>query len=151
MSKCLRCGAGAEWIQGKVAPEDSALAARLATETQARQQLALDHDHALAQLQEAERLLRTAAPWDKWWKDDVSAFLAGAQGSAKAADSPRPVLLDKSLRERAHELMREACSAWSDVVIPPHGGLSQAKCDYAAAIEARLKAIIDELADGYEE
>jgi len=64
-------------------------------------------------------------------------------------DLPREVLLDQSLRQHAHNLVRDTCTAWSDVVIPPHGGLSQAKCDYAAALEARLKGIIDELADGY--
>lgn len=115
--------------------------------------------HALAaRLAEAERLFRLTIHDQLHGLDDdemsqymaaIDRWLTGAPSSAKPADSPRPVLLDRSLRERAHELRREACSAWSDVVTPPHNGLSQAKCDYAAATEARLKAIIDELADGY--
>jgi len=63
------------------------------------------------------------------------------------ADTPRPDLLDRTLRERAHELRREACGAWSDVVRTPHSGLDEAKCQYAAAVEHRLKCVIDELAD----
>lgn len=67
--------------------------------------------------------------------------------SVKKADEPRDVLLGKSLRERAHELRREACGAWSDVVRPPYAGLDEAKCQYAASTEERLRNIIDELAD----
>lgn len=69
------------------------------------------------------------------------------EASVNPADQPRDVLLGRSLRQRAHELRLEACGAWSDVVLPPHGGLDQAKCEYAAAVENRLRAIIDELAD----
>ncbi|HXE08324.1 MAG TPA: zinc finger-like domain-containing protein [Acidobacteriaceae bacterium] len=65
----------------------------------------------------------------------------------KEADKPRDVLLDQSLRERAHQLRREACSAWSDVVIPPYAGLDQAKCELASKLEDRLRHVIDELAD----
>jgi len=116
------------------------------------------YDALAARLAEAERLFRLTIHDQLHGLDDdemsqymaaIDRWLTGAPSSAKPADSPRPVLLDRSLRERAHELRREACSAWSDVVTPPHNGLSQAKCDYAAATEARLKAIIDELADGY--
>ncbi len=63
------------------------------------------------------------------------------------ADQPREKLLGQSLRERAHQLRRQACSAWSDVVIPPYAGLDQAKCELAAALEDRLRNVIDELAD----
>ena len=66
-----------------------------------------------------------------------------------AADLPREVLLDRSLRQYAHDLVRDTCTAWSDVVKPPHAGIDQAKCEYASALEARLKAVINELADGY--
>lgn len=65
----------------------------------------------------------------------------------RTADVPREVLLGKTLRQRAHELRIEACGAWSDVVQQPIPGLDPAKCDYAKAIEERLRAIIDELAD----
>jgi hypothetical protein len=70
-----------------------------------------------------------------------------SKASDKQADLRRDVLLDRSLRERAHELRREACGAWSDVVIQPHGGLDEAKCQYAAAVEEMLRNVIDELAD----
>lgn len=65
----------------------------------------------------------------------------------RAADVPREVLLGKTLRQRAHQLRIEACSAWSDVAEKPITGLDAAKSDYARAIEERLRAIIDELAD----
>lgn len=65
----------------------------------------------------------------------------------KPADEPRDVLLGQSLRQRAHELRREACAAWSEVVILPYAGLDEAKCQLAAALEERLRNVIDELAD----
>jgi len=65
----------------------------------------------------------------------------------RVADVPREVLLGKTLRQRAHQLRIEACSAWSDVVRQPIPGLDEAKCDYARALDERLRAIIDELAD----
>lgn len=65
----------------------------------------------------------------------------------RAADVPQEVLLGKTLRQRAHQLRIEACSAWSDVVQQPIPGLDTAKCDYARAIEERLRTVIDELAD----
>lgn len=65
----------------------------------------------------------------------------------RMADVPREVLLGKTLRQRAHQLRIEACSAWSNVVQHPIPGLDEAKCDYARAIEERLRAVIDELAD----
>lgn len=64
------------------------------------------------------------------------------------ADTPRAVLMDKTLRQRAHELRQQACSAWSDVIDPPRN-MNVAKCELAAALEQRLAAIINELADGY--
>lgn len=65
----------------------------------------------------------------------------------RLADVPREVLLGKTLRQRAHQLRIEACSAWSDVGDKPFSGLDVAKCDYARAIEERLRSVIDELAD----
>lgn len=65
----------------------------------------------------------------------------------RAADVPRDVLLGQTLRQRAHQLRIEACSAWSDVVQKPTLGLDEAKCKYARAVEGRLRSIIDELAD----
>jgi hypothetical protein len=63
------------------------------------------------------------------------------------SDTPRQVLMDKSLRQYAQDLVRDTCAAWSDVVDGPYQGLNKAKCDFAVANEARLRAVIDELAD----
>jgi hypothetical protein len=67
--------------------------------------------------------------------------------TSNQADQSRDVLMGQSLRERAHELRRQACTAWSDVVVPPYAGLDEAKGDLARALEDRLRGVIDELAD----
>ena len=60
--------------------------------------------------------------------------------------STREDLLDKTLREYAQELRMSACAAWSDVMRLPEG-IDEARCQYATALENRLKSAIDELAD----
>jgi len=64
----------------------------------------------------------------------------------KKSDVPSELLMGQSLRQRAHSLRIEACGAWSDVK-DKNGEIDGAKCEYAAAIEARLRSAIDELAD----
>lgn len=77
--------------------------------------------------------------WMGW-----NAAIASAQPQGES-DKLRANLLDKTLREHAHRLRREACSAWSAVI--GKGDIDQAKCEYAQAIENRLRCAIDELAE----
>lgn len=109
-----------------------------------------DYENALALLRKTLSVLRDCGSEYSaalHCAADVDAFLSRAQTPLQesVADVQRAELLGRSLRQRAHELRREACAAWSAVI--GTGDIDQVKCDYAAAIEARLKAIIDELAD----
>ncbi len=70
-----------------------------------------------------------------------------AQPVGGDADTVRDVLMGKSLRQYAQDLRIKACGAWSGVVKPPYAGLDEAQCQVARALEERLKAAIDELAD----
>lgn len=63
-----------------------------------------------------------------------------------ASDVPREVLLDKTLRQYAHDCRIAACGAWSDVR-DPKGDLDEAKCAVAQAHERRLRDAINELAE----
>lgn len=69
-----------------------------------------------------------------------------AKDAPISADVPRSVLLDKTLRQYAHERLIEACGAWSDVR-NLNGEINAAKCQLAAAHEGQLRGAIDELAD----
>lgn len=78
--------------------------------------------------------------------DAEQAFVSAADPDAAGQDDCRlgETLLDYTIRN-----FNECCGAWSDVK-NKDGTLDQAKCDYASAIEKRVRGAIREQADALE-
>lgn len=77
----------------------------------------------------------------------LKAILSAQCGEQTADTLPqqkRDVLMDKSLEDYIYDNLREACSAWSDVRSMT-GQIDQAKCQYAAAIEERVRKAVCQL------